>query len=650
MDLEGRCEIRRLDDDQLLYSLPTPGRPGTEAPGARPAEGEAGQDSPALARSVCPRLSRDGRFLAAWYRPYILSHCGSLWLWRLSREGEPELLLQEPDVFLVSDFDQTGRHLALRYGTGDVSIFQLDPTQPARRLRRIPTGLLQRPEAFALHPTRPWLALAYDDPNYVQIYDYESGALLRTLLLLHNVGHLAWHPTGTLLAISARHRGVVQVFDTTNRQLLQTLTTEGKDARLAFNPAGDRLAAFSTQWRVELFDLSTGKLLVVSSRSTTNRQIRFSRDGRRLTSGLHGDRVGIWEVADGRESRILPLPEDPVAGRVWAAIGVWTDSRLLAVPIKDRYQFWDLDTSQKVGELPVPSLWLGPFVPASPDGPGALLAQGPKGLFRWPIQPRGGDPATLQIGPPQPLDAPLAHWTGCSRDGRLVAGASPHGGDFARFAGGWVLRADRPAPPLFHLEKGADCCHLAIHPDGGLVVIAPMPAGANRVWDVSEETAGSSSEPASGRLVKVLDSASGHCSCFSPDGQWLAVSGEAGALFDVATWERELPFVGWAQFSPDSRLLAVDTKKGYIRLIDIRRGRDLAWFEDPNQEMEGLHMFTPDGTRLLYHTYGRPDGLRVWDLRTIRRQLKAMDLDWDAPDYPPAPDAAATPLRLEIRP
>jgi len=250
----------------------------------------------------------------------------------------------------------------------------------------------------------------------------------------------------------------------------------------------------------------------------------------------------------------------------------------------------------------------------------------------------------LQIGPPQLLDAPLAHWTGYSKDGRLVVGASSHSGDFAQFAGGWVLRAGG-GPALHQLEKGADCNHLAIHPNGGLVVIAGMPAGTNRVWDLGDGTAGS--QP---RLVKVLDTSSGQSSCFSPDGQWLAVSGESGAIYAVATWERELRFAGWAQFSPDSRMLAVDTKKGTIRLIDIRSGRDLAWLEDPNQEMEGLHLFTPDGTRLIYHTPGRPDGIRVWDLRAIRRQLKAMRLDWDAPDYPPELPQSQTPLRLEIIP
>ena len=48
--------------------------------------------------------------------------------------------------------------------------------------------------------------------------------------------------------------------------------------------------------------------------------------------------------------------------------------------------------------------------------------------------------------------------------------------------------------------------------------------------------------------------------------------------------------------------------------------------------MTHLPQFTPDGTKLI----GLSIGVRVWDLRLIRRQLAEMGLDWDAPSYLPA--------------
>jgi WD40 repeat protein len=136
---------------------------------------------------------------------------------------------------------------------------------------------------------------------------------------------------------------------------------------------------------------------------------------------------------------------------------------------------------------------------------------------------------------------------------------------------------------------------------------------------------------------------------FSPDGRWLAVSGERGRLHAVGTWEPGLQFFGRAQFSPDSRLLAVSQVSGVIQLLEVATGRELARLEDPNQEVDTFHLFTPDGTRLLTVSNGKEGGIHVWDLRAIRRQLKEMDLDWDTPDYPAQPPPQ-TSLRIEVVP
>ena len=79
----------------------------------------------------------------------------------------------------------------------------------------------------------------------------------------------------------------------------------------------------------------------------------------------------------------------------------------------------------------------------------------------------------------------------------------------------------------------------------------------------------------------------------------------------------------------------------------IRRAYELAEKVDVKGWVE---CFTPDGTRLIYVTNGKEGGIHVWDLRAIRRGLKAMDLDWDTPEYPPESPADSTPLRLEIVP
>jgi hypothetical protein len=56
--------------------------------------------------------------------------------------------------------------------------------------------------------------------------------------------------------------------------------------------------------------------------------------------------------------------------------------------------------------------------------------------------------------------------------------------------------------------------------------------------------------------------------------------------------------------------------------------------------------FTRDGSELI--TLGTESyALHIWDLRLIRQGLAKLNLDWDAPAYPPPP-LPAPPLRVVV--
>lgn len=56
--------------------------------------------------------------------------------------------------------------------------------------------------------------------------------------------------------------------------------------------------------------------------------------------------------------------------------------------------------------------------------------------------------------------------------------------------------------------------------------------------------------------------------------------------------------------------------------------------------------FTPDGTQLI--VAARYAGaIHRWDLRAIRSRLKAMNLDWDWPEFPSPPPAGPLFTRLQ---
>jgi WD40 repeat protein len=104
-------------------------------------------------------------------------------------------------------------------------------------------------------------------------------------------------------------------------------------------------------------------------------------------------------------------------------------------------------------------------------------------------------------------------------------------------------------------------------------------------------------------------------------------------------------------FSPDGKVLVLEVEGRAIRLMDPASGKELARLEDPKQERSHWAGFTPDGTRLVtLDQGGLARSIRVWDLRRLRQELAARRLDWDAPEYPPAPPPLQTRLRVELVP
>jgi tetratricopeptide (TPR) repeat protein len=82
---------------------------------------------------------------------------------------------------------------------------------------------------------------------------------------------------------------------------------------------------------------------------------------------------------------------------------------------------------------------------------------------------------------------------------------------------------------------------------------------------------------------------------------------------------------------------------GTFRLV-AADGRELVRLDDAERTAKTAAL-TPDGTKLVV---GVGDGLRVWDLRAIRRQLAAIDLDWDEPPDPPPVTDGGGPLEVTV--
>jgi hypothetical protein len=127
-------------------------------------------------------------------------------------------------------------------------------------------------------------------------------------------------------------------------------------------------------------------------------------------------------------------------------------------------------------------------------------------------------------------------------------------------------------------------------------------------------------------------------------------SGGGGHLWAVDCWQQGPQIGGGAfAFSPDSKLMAVETGYGVVRLVAPDTGQEYAQLEDPNQDRVGDGIsFTPDSTQLVT-TNNDSHSIHVWNLRTIRQQLAKLGLDWDLPPYPTALEVKKPqPLRIQV--
>jgi WD40 repeat protein len=258
---------------------------------------------------------------------------------------------------------------------------------------------------------------------------------------------------------------------------------------------------------------------------------------------------------------------------------------------------------------------------------GALLSMGLNGLIRRTIR-RQPETGLLHLGAPEKLPVPgVLPRFAQSQDGLVLASNQ------LPFSGAVVWHADQP-DRLIKLGPHADARYVAVSPDGQLVVSGGFGSGGAKVWDVQTR-----------ELKKDLLVGSFCYVDFSPDGKRLVTAaGGVSPLYgqirmwEVGTWA-EVPFKeplhGTAPaFSPDGKLLVVETGAGVARLLDPKTGKEYARLEDPSQHRAVHFTFSPDSAQLVCAT-GDGHCLHIWDLRAMRRRLADMGLDWDLPPYPP---------------
>jgi serine/threonine protein kinase/WD40 repeat protein len=598
-DGKGDISVRRIADDQEVAAIRGP---DTYAYGLR--------------------FSRDGRFLASLhhrtYKSFVWDVASGKALLDL---GWDRVLAFSPDC----------RYIAVAHApSGGISLVEL---RSGREGKRIAAG--ERWIAGAFDPAGKRLAFTTATRSgSLRIYDLDADTL-REFPLPYPLAHpdnswVAWSPDGTLLGIW-REGGNICIIDPQDgaQQAVLRPPQGERPADFDFNRTGDLLAsAGPNDSSLRLWDPWTGRQLLSKSGPGVFAP-QFSPDGR-STFCVNGSNAELWEVATGREACASIKSPSRRPGSTAAAFSA--DARFIALSGAEGVSLCDAKTNREIAFLPCTGTHQALF---HPDGNSVFVCT-TRGLYRWPIKseaiPLG---QRLVIGPPRLLgDRVDTHEMSLSQDGRLLA-VSDHTNGLGILLD---LEADKNAGVRIHHKMIAG---IALSPDGHWL--------ATGTW-WGELAAG----------VKIWETRSGKLACdlpreavgldatiaFSPDGEWLVTATNRDyRLWKVGSWDagpimpREIPYKRCLAFTHDGKILALQQSPSQINLVQGSTGIRLASLpvDDPN--VMGLR-FSSDDTRLAVCAGHYPD--KIWDLGTLRKQLAAIGLDWDAPPYPPVEEEQDT--------
>ena len=586
----GNLTVRDTMTDVLQYQLPTQGAPLTAA-----------------------IASADERFLAT------SDTAGQAHLWDL-RARTPRPIEFPPGAKLL-DFTPDSRALVVRHN--DDSLHFLSSTNGLEQ-KSIPGPA--KVDWIRFNPAGEMFLTVVD--GHALIHRTADGQAVRTLnapgAAPDSVDNAAWHPDGRRVALAwLANLGLWDV--ETGRQLAVFEGHDGIAVDLVFTGTGEWLASTSWDHTTRLWHTETHREVLRLPNSGND--LRLSVDGSRLAfTSWDGAPVHLYELAVPSAVQRFTVPQGRRYADHFTAQAVFSPGgELVAAVDREGVYLFQPPNPSPLAHLPREAAYSVQF---EPHGRG-LYTSGLDGVRHWPMA-WSADHSELRLGPPailEPTRGQPVQLFELSRDGQWMVAATETA--FLGFDPGKSAEAIC-ADARIQVERRP---HLS--PDGRLAASdASFKAARMQIWN-----------PRTGMLLTNLPARGVQDAAFSPDGAWLACGdADAATFWRTEDWSPrhripqalEAPGRCRLAFSPDGHVAAFSISDHEIRLMVVETGKELATL--PTGRLLTSLAFGPGGDRLA--AVFEPGYFQLWNLRQLRKELAAMNLDW--PDAPFPPDRSGT--------
>ncbi|KFY03087.1 hypothetical protein O988_01700 [Pseudogymnoascus sp. VKM F-3808] len=417
-------------------------------------------------------------------------------------------------------------------------------------------------------------------------------AALQTLEHLDAVNSVAFSPDGKQV-VSGSYDWKVRLWDATTGAALQTLKGHWGDVKsVAFSPDSTQVVSGSSDETVRLWDATTGAALqTLEGHLSYVISVAFSRDSKRVVSGSADKTVRLWD-ATGAALQTLEGHLDWVHSVACSRDG----KRVVSGSADKTVRLWDATTGAALQKLQGHSYWVH-SVAFSRDSKQIISGSADNTVRLWDATTG----AALQVFKGH-LNS--VHSVAFSPDSKQIIS-----GSYDKTVRLWDATTGAALQTLEgHLNWVKS---VAFSPDGKQVVSGSSDKTV-RLWDVTTRVA--------------LHALKGHSSdvysvAFSLDGKQV-VSGSYDRtvqLWDAATGaalqtlEGHLSDVYSVAFSPDSKQVVSGSADRTVRLWDVTTGAALQTLKGHSGYINSV-AFSPDGNQVVSGSHDMT--VRLWGATT----------------------------------